>query len=93
MLQFSIPSIITQVVSSLYNVVDQIFIGQGIGYLGERDGIANPRTMEQRVNAMKAAGIPTEFHLYRNLGYGFALGTGTSAEGWVTDAVRFWEKL
>jgi putative MATE family efflux protein len=34
MLQFSIPSIITQVVSSLYNVVDQIFIGQGVGYLG-----------------------------------------------------------
>jgi Na+-driven multidrug efflux pump len=29
MLQFSIPSIITQVVSSLYNVVDQIFIVQG----------------------------------------------------------------
>jgi putative MATE family efflux protein len=34
MLQFSIPCIITQVVSSLYNVVDQIFIGQGVGYLG-----------------------------------------------------------
>ncbi|MBQ7507250.1 MAG: MATE family efflux transporter [Lachnospiraceae bacterium] len=32
--QFAIPSIIAMLVSSLYNVVDQIFIGQGVGYLG-----------------------------------------------------------
>lgn len=32
--QFAIPSIISMVVSSLYNIVDQIFIGQGVGYLG-----------------------------------------------------------
>ena len=34
MLKFSIPSIISLVVNSLYNIVDQIFIGQGVGYLG-----------------------------------------------------------
>lgn len=34
MLKFSIPSIISLVVNSLYNIVDQIFIGRGIGYLG-----------------------------------------------------------
>ncbi|MBQ0065166.1 MAG: MATE family efflux transporter [Firmicutes bacterium] len=32
--KFAIPSIISMVVSSLYNIVDQIFIGQGVGYLG-----------------------------------------------------------
>ena len=31
---FAIPSIIAMIVSSLYNIVDQIFIGQGVGYLG-----------------------------------------------------------
>lgn len=31
---FAIPSIIATLVSSLYNIVDQIFIGQGVGYLG-----------------------------------------------------------
>lgn len=31
---YAIPSIISMLVSSLYNVVDQIFIGQGVGYLG-----------------------------------------------------------
>ena len=32
--KFSIPCIISMLVNSLYNIVDQIFIGQGIGYLG-----------------------------------------------------------
>ena len=31
---FAIPSIISMVVNALYNIVDQIFIGQGVGYLG-----------------------------------------------------------
>ena len=31
---FSIPCIISMVVNSLYNIVDQIFIGWGVGYLG-----------------------------------------------------------
>ena len=31
---FAIPSIIAMLVSSLYNIVDQVFIGQGVGYLG-----------------------------------------------------------
>jgi putative MATE family efflux protein len=31
---FAIPSIISMLVNSLYNIVDQIFIGQGVGYLG-----------------------------------------------------------
>lgn len=32
--KFSIPCIISLLVSSLYNIVDQIFIGWGVGYLG-----------------------------------------------------------
>ena len=31
---FAVPSIISMVVNALYNIVDQIFIGQGVGYLG-----------------------------------------------------------
>lgn len=33
-LTFAVPSVISQVVNALYNIVDQIFIGQGVGYLG-----------------------------------------------------------
>ena len=32
--KFAIPSIVAMLISSLYNIVDQIFIGQGVGYLG-----------------------------------------------------------
>ena len=31
---FAIPSITATLVGSVYNIVDQIFIGQGVGYLG-----------------------------------------------------------
>lgn len=32
--KFAIPGIISMVVNSLYNIIDQIFIGRGVGYLG-----------------------------------------------------------
>lgn len=32
--RFAIPSVISLVVNAIYNMVDQIFIGQGVGYLG-----------------------------------------------------------
>ena len=34
LLAFSVPSIIACLVNSVYNIVDQVFIGQGVGYLG-----------------------------------------------------------
>lgn len=60
--------------------------------IGENDWISNWQTMERRLKNMSAIGIPTEFHKYPNLGHGFGLGTGTSAEGWINDAVAFWER-
>ena len=32
--KFTIPAIISMLVNALYNIVDQIFIGQGVGMLG-----------------------------------------------------------
>ncbi len=34
LLAFSVPSVISMLVNSVYNIVDQIFIGQGVGVLG-----------------------------------------------------------
>ena len=43
--KFAIPSIISLVVASLYNIVDQIFIGQGVGMLGNAaTNVAFPTT-------------------------------------------------
>lgn len=32
--QFAIPAVVSMLVNAVYNIVDQIFIGQGVGYLG-----------------------------------------------------------
>jgi acetyl esterase/lipase len=59
--------------------------------VGDRDGTANAASMQRRVDSMRSAGIDVEFHVYQNVGHGFGLGIGTNAEGWLEDAVRFWE--
>ena len=59
--------------------------------VGTSDGIANWRTMKSRLDTMSGMGIPTEFHSYDGQPHGFGLGTGTVAEGWINDAVAFWE--
>ncbi|WP_367566214.1 alpha/beta hydrolase [Lacrimispora sp.] len=60
--------------------------------VGTNDGIASWRTMQRRLQMLSDYGIPTEFHEYDGLGHGFGLGIGTNAEGWIHDAVAFWEK-
>lgn len=60
--------------------------------VGTSDGIASCQGMKQRIDAMAVAGIPTEFHAYEGLGHGFGLGRETAAEGWLDDAVAFWER-
>lgn len=44
--RFAVPSMIALLVNSLYNIVDQIFIGWGVGYLGNgATNIVFPITM------------------------------------------------
>ena len=60
--------------------------------VGELDGIAPPASMEKRVEALRRSGTAVEYRKYPDLGHGFGLGKGTSAEGWAFEAIRFWEK-
>lgn len=60
--------------------------------VGDADAIAPPSTMERRIAALRRAGTDVEYHKYAGVGHGFGLGVGTSAEGWIADAVRFWAK-
>ena len=59
--------------------------------VGTHDGIASWRTMKNRLEKLKNMKIPTEFHSYKGVSHGFGIGTGTVAEGWISDAVQFWE--
>ena len=48
--------------------------------------------MQNRINAIKANGTDTMIEVFNGLSHGFGLGTGTVAEGWINNAVAFWER-
>jgi acetyl esterase/lipase len=60
--------------------------------VGENDGIAPPATMKRRVEALRRAGTEVEYREYQRLCHGFGLGVGTRAEGWIVEALQFWER-
>lgn len=60
--------------------------------VGGHDSISPPSAMKRRVVALRGAGTEVAYHEYDDLGHGFGSGTGTSADGWTTNAVRFWER-
>lgn len=60
--------------------------------VGTNDRIANWQVMQSRLASLQSLGVPTEFHVYQGLSHGFGVGTDTVADGWVDEAVSFWEK-
>lgn len=60
---------------------------------GGRDRIAPPEVMRRRVEALRRLGVPVEFRVYPGAGHGFGAGEGTCAEGWIDDAIRFWQRM
>lgn len=65
MVRYAVPSIISIVVNSIYNMVDQVFIGQGVGYLGNAGtNIVMPMaTIVMALTAMVGAGTATYISL------------------------------
>lgn len=60
--------------------------------VGSEDGIAPPSSMESRIAELKRLGTQVEYQKFPSVGHGFGTGTGTSAEGWITEATSFWER-
>jgi acetyl esterase/lipase len=56
------------------------------------DPIANPSTVERRVDNLRNVGVEVEYRRYRNAGHGFGFGVGTDADGWIEEALQFWDK-
>lgn len=67
---FAVPSIVAMLVSSLYNIVDQIFIGWGVGYLGNAaTNVAYPlTTICLAIALLISAGSSSRFSLYLGRG-------------------------
>lgn len=60
--------------------------------VGTNDGIANYKVMENRVNKIKQNGTDAEIEIFDGLPHGFGLGIGTNAEGWINNAIKFWQR-
>lgn len=62
---FAIPGIISMVINSLYNMVDQVFIGQGVGMLGNGaiNIIAPISTVAIAIASLFGDGLATYFSL------------------------------
>lgn len=59
--------------------------------VSEDDPIASARVMAWRATMLKQVGVKVEFHQYKLASHGFGTGQGTDANGWINDAVRFWQ--
>lgn len=79
---YAIPSIIALIINSLYNMVDQIFIGQGVGFLGNgaTNIIAPIATITIAIATLFGDGLAAFFSLSLGKGEGekAAKGLGTS---------------
>lgn len=60
--------------------------------VGTSDTIAPYQSMVSRIERIQANGIDTEIEVFEGLGHGFGLGEGTVAEGWIENAISFWER-
>lgn len=59
--------------------------------VGTSDGIASYRSMQSYVDRIKANGTDSMIEIFPGLPHGFGLGENTIAEGWLDNAVKFWE--
>lgn len=67
---FAIPGVISMVINSLYNMVDQVFIGQGVGMLGNgaTNIIAPIATVAIAIASLFGDGLATYFSLHLGKG-------------------------
>ena len=66
---FAIPCIISMLVTSLYNIVDQIFIGQGVGLLGNAAILrryAGCFALRRGLHSHHSAGVSVPHYEYRH---------------------------
>ncbi len=89
MFRFAVPSIIALVVNSLYNMVDQIFIGNGVGYLGNAatNVILPIMTVVMSVGLMIGDGCATFMSL--NMGKGKAEKAADGVGNAIVAAIAF----
>lgn len=59
--------------------------------VGTGDAYGGDSIMDAVVPRMEAAGMTVIYHHYDNYPHGAGLGVGSDAEGWIDEAIAFWE--
>ena len=59
--------------------------------VGVGDAYGGDEVMDRVVPRMKNAGMNVIYHKYQNYPHGSGLGKRTDAEGWIDEAITFWE--
>ena len=61
-------------------------------WCSDDDNVVKPDNTRRMIAALEAAGVPHRDKIYHGVMHGAGPATGTAAEGWVNDAVAFWQK-
>lgn len=61
--------------------------------VGTADMVLSYMETVDKINKIKENGTVAEVEVFDGLPHGFGLGEGTAAEGWVDNAVEFWESV
>ena len=58
---------------------------------GSADQTVNPINSELLYKALKNVGVDCAYNLYEGVRHGAGVATGTNAEGWIDEAISFWQ--
>ena len=77
-----------------YTGLSEVFGNEPPTYncVGTSDGIANWRTMQRRIEKIRANGTNAEIEIFEDLPHGFGLGENTVAKNWIDNAINFWQR-
>lgn len=59
--------------------------------VGQNDGLISVKALESYVRAMNSNNLNVSFTIHDNFKHGAGHGIGSDAEGWILDAVSYWE--
>ena len=64
----------------------------GFFITGTRDWLVPVSSTRADADGLRKQGVPVEVHAPEGAEHGFGVGSGTPAEGWISQAIDFWER-
>ena len=61
-------------------------------WCSDDDSVVDPKNSQKMTDALQLAGVPMKSVVYHGVKHGAGPATGTTAEGWIGNAVAFWKQ-